>query len=523
MISALDIIGFLLLFFVAWILTQALRKLSLRWQIVDRPDNERKLHRHDMPLMGGLAIFIAYFGAIFLSLPRLLSGDLNFNHWLFFAIGATFLMIGGFLDDKYNLSARWQIIFPILAAISPIIGGVSIERLSSPWGGVISVSFFLSAALIITWLLLMMYATKLLDGVDGLVSGLGIIGAIVIFLFTSSAQYYQPDIAWASILFVFAILGFYVLNFYPAKIFLGEGGSLLIGYILGVLSIISGSKIAIALLIMALPMMDLAWTIIRRLLKAKNPFQVADRGHLHHRLLKLGLSAPQTVLVFYSFALIFGISGLFLQSQGKLLALAALFFIMLALVIFFAWWEKRLKPSLLLHICCAPCASYITLFRLLPRFQVTWYFYNPNLSSLEEYQRRLQAARRAAKIIGVKLIAAPYRHEAWRDLVRGRELDPERGPRCQLCYRERLEAAFRLAKEKRFAYFSTSLLSSPYKDSQAIRNICRELSLKSNLEFLDEDFQADGAFYKSLAWARDNAIYLQKYCGCEFSFRKSSK
>ena len=511
---------FILIFALSFLLTLGVRRLALFLGVLDRPDGVRKIHGRAVPLMGGLAVFLAFFIGLFIVRDSLLVGNLEISHWLGFLAGAFILMVGGFLDDKYNLAPRWQIVFPILAALSPIIGGVGIEKLSNPLGGFFVVPTILSALLIIFWLLGMMYTTKLLDGVDGLVSGLGLIGALVIFLFTSTTQYFQPDIAMAAWIFAAACAGFLVLNFNPARIFLGEGGSLFIGYVLGVLAIISGGKIAIALLIMGLPILDVIWTIVRRLLKGKNPFRFADRQHLHHRLLDLGLSPRQTVAIFYFFAAAFGLSSLFLQSRGKLLALASLLLIMLALVIFFSWWERKRRPSLFFHICCAPCAAYSTWKLLLPHYQVVWYFYNPNLSSLAEYDRRLAAAKRAAKIIGVKLIAAPYRHEAWRDLVRGREVDEERGARCQLCYRERIKAAYDFARQGNYRYFSTSLLASPYKDSESIRAICRELSVEGGPEFLDKDFQAEDSFRASLAWAREHGLYLQKYCGCEFSFRQ---
>ena len=139
--------------------------------------------------------------------------------------------------------------------------------------------------------------------------------------------------AFAAILLTGSALGFLIFNWHPAKIFLGEGGSLLIGYVLGVLAIISGAKIAIALLVMGLPILDVAWTISRRLFKGQNPFKFSDRRHLHHRLLDLGLGQRGTVIVFCSISLLFGLSGLFLQSQGKLLALLVLAFIMLLLII----------------------------------------------------------------------------------------------------------------------------------------------------------------------------------------------
>jgi len=253
------------------------------------------------------------------------------------------LIIGGFLDDKYNLAPQRQVIFPILAALAVIAGGVEITKITNPFGGLIFLQdlFFVGPALIFFWLAGMMYTTKLLDGVDGLVSGLGAIGGLIVFLFTLTNRYYQPDIALAALIFTVVCLGFLVFNFNPAKIFLGEGGSLLIGYILGVLAIISGGKIAVTLLVMGIPVLDVFWTIIRRLARGRNPFKAADKKHLHHRLLALGFSQRKTVFIFYSFALLFGLSGLFLQSQGKFWALVIILGLMLALVISFWFLDRR--------------------------------------------------------------------------------------------------------------------------------------------------------------------------------------
>lgn len=320
------------------IMSLLVRKAALYFNILDDPKSgptgNRKIHQQAIPLLGGLAIFIAYFICLFLGADHFLAGDLTRGHlWGFFG-GALIIVIGGVLDDKYNLAPKWQIVFPVLAAVAVIAGGVEIARLSSPSGGLIDLSIYplISPVLISLWLLGMMYTTKLLDGVDGLVSGMGVIGGAIIFLFTLTTRYYQPDIALAALLLASVTLGFLIFNWHPAKIFLGEGGSLLIGYILGVLAIISGGKIAIALLIMGLPILDVVWTIIRRWYAGKNPFKFSDQRHLHHRLLSLGLSQPKTVLVFYSVSLIFGLSGLFLQSRGKLWALMILAGVMLVLI-----------------------------------------------------------------------------------------------------------------------------------------------------------------------------------------------
>jgi len=331
------------------ILTLVVKKVAFYFKIVDMPDRggeaSRKIHTYPVPLLGGLAIFVAYFAILFLKSDYFLSGNLQWPHlWGFFG-GALLIMIGGVLDDKYNLKPWQQIIFPLAAIAAVIIGGVEITKITNPFGSYFNLNAvaFISPLLIGLWLLGMMYTTKLLDGVDGLVTGIGGIGGLVIFLFTITTRYYQPDIAFAAILLAGACAGFLVFNWHPAKIFLGEGGSLLLGYILGVLAIISGGKIAIALLIMGIPILDVAWTIIRRLLKGKNPFKFADQKHLHHRLLALGIGQRKTVLIFYSLALIFGLGGLFLQSRGKFWALIGLAAVMMLIIIIFWLLDRRVK------------------------------------------------------------------------------------------------------------------------------------------------------------------------------------
>lgn len=317
-------------------------KLARKLIIIDRPDAERKLHEKETPLLGGLAVFFAFFTVAYFAREKLLAGNLELHHWLGVFIGACFLILGGILDDKYNLKPSRQVIFPVLAVLSVIVGGVEMEKITNPFGGFIFLGF-LSPLLISFWLMGMMYTTKLLDGVDGLVTGVTAIGAFIIFLFTMTAKYYQPDIGLAALILAASCLGFLIFNWYPAKIFLGEGGSLLLGFILGVLAIISGGKIAIALLVMGIPIMDVAWTIIRRLAAGKNPLRFADRKHLHFRLLDLGLTPRKTVLIYYGFSLFFGLSALFLQSRGKLVALGVLVVIMLSVVIMFSYLDRKLN------------------------------------------------------------------------------------------------------------------------------------------------------------------------------------
>jgi len=338
----------ILAIFLTFLFTKIIRFFTIKYNIVDKPDESRKIHKVSTPLLGGLAIFLAFFLLAFFVREKLLIGDLEVSHWLGVFVGAFILMIGGFLDDKYNLKPSGQIIFPILAAIAVILGGVEIEKITNPLGGFIYLNeikllgfLVVSDVLIFLWLMGMMYTTKILDGIDGLVTGVTGIGAFIIFLFTMTTKYYQPDIGLASLILAGACLGFLILNWYPAKIFLGEGGSLLLGFLLGTLAIISGGKIAIALLIMGVPILDLVWTILRRLKEGKNPFKFADRKHLHFRLLDSGLSQRKTVLIFYLFSTLFGLSALFLQSTGKIFALGVLVFIMILIIFGFNYIDSK--------------------------------------------------------------------------------------------------------------------------------------------------------------------------------------
>lgn len=508
----------LIAFALSMILTLIVRKLALKWNIVDNPDNFRKIHTIPIPLLGGLAIFSSFFIVAFSLLGRLTEGNLQYHHWLGVFLGGLILMIGGFGDDKFNFKPSYQIVFPVLAVFSVILGGVEIEKITNPGGGFIYIPALISALMIGIWLMGMMYTTKLLDGVDGLVSGVSAIGSLVIFLFTVTTQYYQPDIALASIILAGSILGFWVFNFNPAKIFLGEGGSLFLGYVLGVLAIISGGKIAIALLIMGVPILDVLWTIIRRTVTGKNPFRFADRKHLHHRLLDSGLNQKQTVLVFYFLSAAFGLSGLFLQSRGKIFTLLMLFICMVILVIGFSFFDrKKKKPRLLLHTCCAPCVAYVASQVLAKDYDITLFYYNPNIDTEEEWNRRLEAVKFVADKFHFPLIVGSYGHEAWKEQVAGYEVEPEGGKRCVICFRERLEKTAEMAKSKHFDCFTTSLTTSSYKNSREILDLGESIGKELGVDFLAKDFKDDDGTKQSAFLSKELGIYRQKYCGCEFA------
>jgi UDP-GlcNAc:undecaprenyl-phosphate GlcNAc-1-phosphate transferase len=170
----------------------------------------------------------------------------------------------------------------------------------------------------------MINTLNFLDGLDGLATGVTGIGALVVFGISVTSGGPELAIALLAIILAGAALGFLPYNFYPARIFLGDSGSMFLGFMIGVVSIIGSAKIATALLVLGFPILDMGWVVIRRLIQRKSPF-AADRGHLHHRLLDAGLKQWQAVLLLYFICTIFGLASLLLQgSREELIALVLL-------------------------------------------------------------------------------------------------------------------------------------------------------------------------------------------------------
>lgn len=175
-----------------------------------------------------------------------------------------------------------------------------------------------------------------------------------------------------------------------------------------------------------------------------------------------------------------------------------------------------MKLKLLLHICCAPCGGY--LLKELPKeFNLTAYFYNPNLDSKKEHQKRLVEAEKYCKKLGIDLVRGEYNHEEWLEIVRGLENEPEGGKRCEKCFEMRLREVAKFAKENGFDCFTTTLTVSPYKSVKIIGPIGRKIAGEFGVKFLDQDFGEEGGFKKSLEVSESEEFYRQNYCGCDFS------
>ena len=334
-------------FLLTVLIVPLIARFAKQQRIVDDPKTAaRKVHAAPIPLLGGTAIFISSFLILFvLRVFHLANFSLIPDRYLFgvFAAGLI-IIIGGYLDDRYNLRPSRQILFPVIAALVVIFFGINIGFITNPFGGAASSIFYISSivgsVIVFFWLMGMMYTAKFLDGLDGLVSGMAVIASLIIFLVSLDWDVTRSATGLWALVLMGSALGFWVYNWQPAKIFLGEGGALFIGFMLGVLSIISGSKITTTLLVVGIPALDVLWVIIQRLFKKESPFSHADRKHLHFQLLSVGLSKRESVLLLYLIALAFGSLAIFSTSSGKVISLALLIILMILLV-FFIYLRKR--------------------------------------------------------------------------------------------------------------------------------------------------------------------------------------
>ena len=178
------------------------------------------------------------------------------------------------------------------------------------------------------------------------------------------------------------------------------------------------------------------------------------------------------------------------------------------------------RPRLLLHACCAPCSSYVLEY-LSSFFDITLFFFNPNISPKEEYSFRAEELSRLLSLMGlekkVSLIVAPYESEAFDTLAKGKESLPEGGARCADCYRLRLAKAAEVAAEGGFDYFTTTLSISPYKNAKWLNTIGKEEGDRCGVQYLFSDFKKKNGYKRSCELSQQYGLYRQDYCGCVYS------
>ena len=173
------------------------------------------------------------------------------------------------------------------------------------------------------------------------------------------------------------------------------------------------------------------------------------------------------------------------------------------------------KPKLLLHCCCAPCSSAV-IERIKDFFEITFYYYNPNIYPKEEYVLRFNEFKK----LGVKVVMAEYNHDDFLKLVQGKECEKEGGLRCQVCIAERMNKSFQYAKENKFDLVTTTLSISPHKDCEFINKLGESLQEQYGVKYLHADFKKENGYLRSIQICKELQIYRQDYCGCEFSRQK---
>ncbi len=333
------VVVFLLTATIALLLTPVVRRTVRRHGIVDRP-NARRVNIRPVPRAGGVAIAVAFLVVAvpfaFLNemagwVPTPLNialGDLV----ALFAGGAVAALIGA-LDDLYDLRARWQLLGQVLLALGASALGIGIVLVNNPFGpGVIRFVEPFATGVTVFWIVGMINSINWIDGLDGLSTGVALIASVTLGVISLTTQVSQPLIAVLCFALAGALLGFLRWNFYPAKIFSGTTGVQFVGYTLAVLSILGNAKVAVALLVLGVPIIDTFWIIVGRLSQRRSPF-TPDRSHIHHRLLDLGLSHRNTVLFIYAVCAGLGILALLVQEVTQAYAFLSLF-IVAGLVLF---------------------------------------------------------------------------------------------------------------------------------------------------------------------------------------------
>ena len=174
------------------------------------------------------------------------------------------------------------------------------------------------------------------------------------------------------------------------------------------------------------------------------------------------------------------------------------------------------KPRLLLHCCCAPCSSAV-IERIKEFFDITFYYYNPNIYPEEEYLLR----QNEFKKLGVNVVAEEYNHNEFINIANGLESEPEGGARCRVCIAQRLNKAFEYAKNNNYDVVTTTLSISPHKDCEFINQLGEQLQAKYNIKYLHADFKKKNGYLRSIQICKELGIYRQDYCGCEFTKPKS--
>jgi UDP-GlcNAc:undecaprenyl-phosphate GlcNAc-1-phosphate transferase len=308
--------------------TPIVKSFAHRVGAIDVPKDGRRMHTHPIPRLGGLAIFLGFL----LSVVLFANIDMEVQGIL---LGAVVVVIVGVIDDIVPLPALLKFTLQIVAALIAVFHGVEINIISNPafWGAAEYLNFgVLTVPVTVLWIVAITNSVNLIDGLDGLAAGVSAISSFTMLIIALVVADLNVAVIMAAL--AGSCLGFLPYNRNPARIFMGDTGALLLGYILATVSIIGLFKFyaiisfVVPVLVVGLPLFDTAFAIVRRVLRGRSPMS-PDRGHFHHRLIDMGLSQKQAVAIAYAISGILGLSAVVITTSGEIRAiiLVAAFFV----------------------------------------------------------------------------------------------------------------------------------------------------------------------------------------------------
>ena len=302
-------------------------RVALRIGAMDEP-NQRKVHQVAMPRVGGIAIFLAFFLSVLIFIPK--SAQING-----LIIGAAIIFIAGLLDDVFNLPAWVKLIPQLLAASIAVYSGIVVSFVTNPFNGMVNLGY-LSIPITLIWIVGITNAINLIDGLDGLAAGVTAIAGCTMGIVTLLNG--QTVAAVMAFILVASTIGFLPYNFYPARTFMGDCGSNLLGFVLGCLAVLGLAKSAaiislfIPIVILVIPIFDTFFAIVRRIYN-KTPIFSPDKDHLHHRLMGMGFSHQNSVLIIYGISCFFGVIAVVISTISSPKATLVLSLLLLLIVL----------------------------------------------------------------------------------------------------------------------------------------------------------------------------------------------
>ncbi|MEI8143497.1 MAG: MraY family glycosyltransferase [Candidatus Berkelbacteria bacterium] len=355
------ILSLLASFGISLLLTSQLISFARDNKILARP-RKRDVHTKAMPKLGGLAIIFSFLLTAIIFF-YFVSPSYNFlpdrnilgaYKLLGIFLAAAIILVTMLYDDLFGMKSWQKFLVQICVGVIAVAFGIGLDKLTNPLGGDFDLNKYyiglislhgsiihfsiLSSVLTVLWVVLMMNIINFVDGLDGLAGGLVMIACATIFILATNLD--QPPVALICAILFGAVGGFLVFNFNPAKIFMGDTGSMFLGFMLGILPLISGGKLATVFLVMGFPIVDGIYVVVSRMIRRKNPFTTADKTHLHHKFLGAGFSTRATVSVMYLVAVLFAFVAIQSTTSYKIIAMSVL-----VLLLFFVLYLLRRKAQ----------------------------------------------------------------------------------------------------------------------------------------------------------------------------------